>query len=241
MLREGGNVEDVASGMDEYAVRQPLGVFATIVPFNVLAMIPLWFLPYAVATGDSFILKPSERIPLSSQIIFEAVDPVNFPDSVVNLANGEKDTVNALLEHETIEGVSFVGSSEIAHHVYETAAKSGKCVQAQAKNYAVVSGSAELDRAVSNILGSVYGNAGQCCLANDIVVSVGDVHDELRERIVGGTEEPKVGYGVDEDTDIGPVITPEPQERIPRPRRRRRRTRDGRPCFEHPDYPEDTS
>jgi malonate-semialdehyde dehydrogenase (acetylating)/methylmalonate-semialdehyde dehydrogenase len=217
MLREGsGVVEDVTREMDEYAIRQPLGVFAAITPFNFPAMIPLWFLPYAVATGNTFVLKPSERVPLSSQLILDAVDEVGFPDGVVNLVNGGADTVNALLEHPDVEGVSFVGSSTVARHVYETASQHGKRVQAQggAKNYAVVSESATLDESVPNIVGSVYGNAGQRCLANDVVVGIGDVYDDLRERLVDATEELTVGDGLDEDTQIGPVITPESRERI---------------------------
>lgn len=217
MLREqSGNVEGVAPGMDEYAMRQPLGVFAAIVPFNFPAMIPLWFLPYAVATGNTFVLKPSERVPLSSQLIFEAVDAVGFPDGVVNLVNGGADTVNALLDHPDVEGVSFVGSSGVAKHVYETAAANGKRVQAQggAKNYAVVTESCVLDEAVPNIVGSVYGNAGQRCLANDVVVGVGDVYDDLRARLVEAAETLTVGRGLDESTDVGPIITAESRERI---------------------------
>lgn len=217
MLREGsGAVEDVATEIDEYAVRQPLGVFTAIVPFNFPAMIPLWFLPYAVATGNTFILKPSERVPLSSQLIFEAVDAADFPDGVINLVNGSADTVNALLEHDGIEGVSFVGSSGVARHVYETAAMSGKRVQAQggAKNYAVVTESADLDAAVPNVVGSVYGNAGQRCLANDVVVGVGNVYDDLRDRLVDAAEDLTVGYGINEETDVGPVISPASAERI---------------------------
>lgn len=217
MLREGsGTVENVANGIDESAIRQPLGVFTAIVPFNFPAMIPMWFLPYAVATGNTFILKPSERVPLSSQLIFQAVDAAGFPDGVVNLVNGGKETVNTLLEHEGVEGVSFVGSSGVARHVYETAATAGKRVQAQggAKNYAVVTKSAKLDRAVPNVLGSVYGNAGQRCLANDVVIGIGDVNDELRERLVEGTKEMTVGVGLEEDTDVGPLITPEARERV---------------------------
>lgn len=140
MTREdSGMVEDVAPGIDETAVRQPLDVFAAITPFNFPAMIPLWFLPYAVATGNTFILKPSEKVPLSSQLIFEAVGVVGFPDGVVNLVNGGADTVNALLEHDNIEGILFVGSTPIAKHIYTTAAEHGKRVQAQggAKNYAL--------------------------------------------------------------------------------------------------------
>lgn len=245
MLREGsGNVEDVASGIDEYAVRQPLGVFAAIVPFNFPAMIPLWFLPYAVATGNTFVLKPSERVPLSSQLIVEAVDAAGFPNDVVTLLNGGADTVDALLEHDGIEGISFVGSSDVARHVYETAAASGKRVQAQggAKNYAVITESAELDAAVPNVVGSVYGNAGQRCLANDVVVGVGDAYDDLRDRLVDAVEELTVGYGIDERTDVGPVISSESAERIAdlveeAVEEGADLVRDGRD-FDHPDYPD---
>jgi malonate-semialdehyde dehydrogenase (acetylating)/methylmalonate-semialdehyde dehydrogenase len=245
MLREGsGVVEDVAPNMDESAVRQPLGVFTAITPFNFPAMIPLWFLPYAVATGNSFILKPSEKVPLSSQIIYEAVEAVDFPDGVVNLVNGGADTVNALLEHEDIEGVSFVGSTPVAQHVYETSAEHGKRVQAQggAKNYAVVTESAELDRAVPNINGSVYGNAGQRCLANDVVVGVGDVYDELRQELLDDIDDLTVGYGLDEETDIAPLITGESRERVIKMiedaiEEGADLVVDGRD-FEHPDYPD---
>ena len=217
MLREGsGVVEGVAPGMDESAVREPLGVFAAVVPFNFPAMIPLWFLPYAVATGNSFVLKPSERVPLSSQLIFEAVDAAGFPDGVVNLVNGGADTVNAVLTNDDIEGISFVGSTPIARHVYETAAAEGKRVQAQggAKNYAVVTDSAVLEEAVPNIVGSVYGNAGQRCLANDVVVGVGDVYDDLRADLLDAVDDLVVGPGIDKDTDIGPLITGESKERV---------------------------
>ena len=245
MLREGsGVVEDAASGIDESAVRQPLGVFAAVVPFNFPAMIPLWFLPYAVATGNTFVLKPSERVPLSSQIIYEAIDAVGFPDGVVNLINGGADTVDAILEHNDIEGVSFVGSSGVARHVYETAATSGKRVQAQggAKNYAVVTESAELDAAVPNVIGSVYGNAGQRCLANDVVVGVGGVYDDLRDRIVDAAEDLSVGYGLHEGTDIGPLVSPDAAERVSglvdeAVEDGAELLLDGRD-FEHPDYPD---
>ncbi|RQG87781.1 CoA-acylating methylmalonate-semialdehyde dehydrogenase [Natrarchaeobius halalkaliphilus] len=217
MFREqSGNVEDVASGVDERSVREPLGVFTAIVPFNFPAMIPLWFLPYAVATGNTFVLKPSERVPLSSQIIFDAVDAAGFPDGVVNLVNGDAEAVNALMEHPEVAGVSFVGSSPVAKYVYETAAQEGKRVQAQggAKNYAVVTESASLSEAVPNIIGSVYGNAGQRCLANDVVVGVGDVYDDLREQLIDGAESLTVGYGIDEETDVGPLITGDSRERV---------------------------
>ncbi len=245
MLREGsGTVEDVAPGMDESAVRQPLGVFTAITPFNFPAMIPLWFLPYAVATGNTFILKPSEKVPLSSKIIFEAIDAVDFPDGVVNLVNGGVDTVNALLEHDDIEGVSFVGSTPIAQYIYETAAEHGKRVQAQggAKNYAVVTDSAELDGAVPNIIGSVYGNAGQRCLANDVVVGVGDIYDDLREELLNEVNDLTVGYGIEEDTDVAPLITGESRDRVAEMvedavDEGAKLVVDGRD-FEHPDYPD---
>ena len=245
MLREGsGTVEGVAPEMDEFAIRQPLGVFTAITPFNFPAMIPLWFLPYAVATGNTFILKPSETVPLSSQLIFEAIDAVAFPNGVVNLVNGSEDTVNALLEHDDIVGASFVGSTPVARHVYETAARHGKRVQAQggAKNYIVVTDSAELDEAVPNILGSVYGNAGQRCLATDVVVGVGDVYGDLREAILDGVDDLSVGNGLDEDTDVGPLITDESVERVAglideAVAEGANLVVDGR-NFTHPDYPD---
>jgi malonate-semialdehyde dehydrogenase (acetylating)/methylmalonate-semialdehyde dehydrogenase len=247
MLREGsGTVEGVASGMDETAVRQPLGVFAAITPFNFPAMIPLWFLPYAVATGNTFVLKPSEKVPLSARLIFEAVDAVGFPDGVVNLVNGGAETVDALLEHDDVAGVSFVGSTPVAQYVYETAAEHGKRVQAQggAKNYAVVTESAELDEAVPNIIGSVYANAGQRCLANDVVVGVGDVYDDLREALLAAVDDLVVGNGLDAETDVGPLITADSADRIrgmveDAVEEGAELVVDGRE-FEHPDHPDGT-
>jgi malonate-semialdehyde dehydrogenase (acetylating)/methylmalonate-semialdehyde dehydrogenase len=217
MLREGsGTVEDVARGMDETAIRQPLGVFAAVTPFNFPAMIPLWFLPYAVATGNTFVLKPSERVPLSARLVVEAVDAAGFPDGVVNLVNGDATAVNALLDHDDVAGVSFVGSSDVAATVYERAAANGKRVQAQggAKNYAVVTESAVLEEAVPNLVGSVYGNAGQRCLANDVVVGVGDVYDALRERLLEAVGDLSVGRGLEEGTDVTPLITADARERV---------------------------
>ena len=245
MLRAGsGVVEGVATGMDESAVRQPLGVFAAVVPFNFPAMIPLWFLPYAVATGNTFVLKPSEKVPLSSQLIFEAVDAAGFPEGVVTLVNGGVGTVDALLTHDDIAGVSFVGSTPVARHIYETAAAAGKRVQAQggAKNYAVVTDSAVLAEAVPNIVGSVYGNAGQRCLANDVVVGVGDAYDELRARLLDAIDDLVVGPGVDEETDVGPLVTADAQERVlgmidGAIDEGADLVVDGRD-FEHPEYPE---
>lgn len=245
MLREGsGVVEDIAPAVDERAVRRPLGTFTAITPFNFPAMIPLWFLPYAVATGNTFVHKPSEKVPITSQIIFKAIDAVNFPDGVVNLVNGGADTVNALLTHDGITGVSFVGSTPIARHVYETAAENGKRVQAQggAKNYAVVTDAAELDEAVPNIVGSVYGNAGQRCLANDVVVGVGDVYSDLRAALLEEIDSLVPGNGLDEATDVCPLITEESRNRVAEmiedaAQQGAQVVVDGR-GFEHPDYPD---
>ena len=245
MLREGsGVVEDVAPAVDERAVRQPLGTFTAVTPFNFPAMIPLWFLPYAVATGNTFVHKPSEKVPITSQIIFEAVDAVEFPNGVVNLVNGGKDTVNALLTHDGIAGVSFVGSTPVAQHVYETATENGKRVQAQggAKNYAVVTDAAELDDAVPNIVGSVYGNSGQRCLANDVVVGVGDVYTDLRAALLEEIDDLTVGVGLDETTDVCPLVTEQSRDRVVEMideavEQGAQLVVDGR-GFEHPDYPD---
>jgi malonate-semialdehyde dehydrogenase (acetylating)/methylmalonate-semialdehyde dehydrogenase len=221
-------------------------VFAAITPFNFPAMIPLWFLPYAVATGNTFVLKPSEKVPLSARVIFEAVDAVDFPDGVVNLVNGGAETVDALLEHDDVAGVSFVGSTPVAQYIYETAAEHGKRVQAQggAKNYAVVTESAELDEAVPNIIGSVYANAGQRCLANDVVVGVGDVYDDLREALLAAVDDLVVGNGLDAETDVGPLITADSADRIrgmveDAVEEGAELVVDGRE-FEHPDHPDGT-
>jgi malonate-semialdehyde dehydrogenase (acetylating)/methylmalonate-semialdehyde dehydrogenase len=247
MLRQqSGTVEDVAAGVDESAIRQPLGVFAAITPFNFPAMIPLWFLPYAVATGNAFVLKPSERVPLSSQIVFDAVDAVDFPDGVVSLVNGGAATASTLIDHDDVVGVSFVGSSPVARTVYASAAESGKRVQAQggAKNYVVVTEHAEIEAAVPNIVGSVYGNAGQRCLANDVVVGVGDAYDPVRERLVNAAERLSVGPGLDEESDVTPVVTPEARERVvgmvdDALEEGADLVLDGRD-FEHPEYPDGT-
>lgn len=217
LLRDNsGVVEDAAPGIDENATRQPLGVFTAITPFNFPAMIPLWFLPYAIATGNTFVLKPSEKVPLSAVRILELLERTGLPDGVVNLVHGGEETVDALLTHEEIEGVSFVGSTPVAQHVYRTAAEHGKRVQAQggAKNYAVVTPSANLEQSVPNIIGSVYGNAGERCLATDVVVAVDDVREELTADLLEQTRELTVGNGLEEDTDVGPLITPEHRDRV---------------------------
>jgi malonate-semialdehyde dehydrogenase (acetylating)/methylmalonate-semialdehyde dehydrogenase len=210
-MMQSGTLLNAAPAIDESAVRRPLGVFVAITPFNFPGMIPLWFLPYAVATGNSFVLKPSERDPLVAQRMFELVDEAGFPDGVVSLVNGGADTVNALIQHEGVAGVSFVGSTPVAKHVYETAAAAGKRVQAQggAKNHVIVSDSANLDFAAEKTLSSACACAGERCLANDVVLVHEDVYDEFAEKLLAAADAFEVGYGLDEGVDMGALITPE--------------------------------
>lgn len=215
-LMQAGHVENAAPGIDETAIRKPLGVFAAITPFNFPGMIPLWFLPYAVATGNAFILKPSEQDPLTAGRMFELIDEAGFPDGVVQLVNGGVDTVSAILEHDDIEGISFVGSTPVAKTIYEKSAANGKRVQAQggAKNHVLVSESADLDFAARKTVSSALACSGERCLANDVVCVEESVYDEFVDRVVGIAREQVVGYGLDEDTSVGPLISPEHEERV---------------------------
>lgn len=215
-LMQGSNLEDVSRGIDSEMIRQPIGVFAGITPFNFPFMVPLWFLPFAIACGNTFILKPSEQDPLASEAIFDLLDQSEVPPGVVNLVNGGKDTVNAILEHPGINGVSFVGSTPVAHHVYATAAKHGKRVQALggAKNHVVVMPDAELESAVDGVLSSAFHAAGQRCLANSVCVAVGDVYEPLKERLAEKGGAMVVGEGIDPETEVGPVISATARERI---------------------------
>jgi len=245
LLKSGsGTVENVAADIDETAVRQPLGTFTVVTPFNFPVMIPLWFLPYAIATGNTVVLKPSEQVPETAQLLFEVFDSLDLPDGVVNLVHGEAPTVDALLTHENVTGVSFVGSTPVAKHVYETAAATGKRVQAQggAKNHIVVTDSAEIDAAVPNIVGSAYGNAGQRCLANDLVVAVGNVVEPLQNRLRTAVEDLTLGRGDDEGVDVGPLVEPAAVESV---REKITSAIDegaspvvDRREFTHPDYPD---
>ncbi|MFB6269434.1 MAG: CoA-acylating methylmalonate-semialdehyde dehydrogenase [Halobacterium sp.] len=213
---QAGHLEHAAPGIDETAVRQPLGVFAAVTPFNFPGMIPLWFLPYAVATGNTFVLKPSERTPLTARKLVELVDEAGFPDGVVNLVNGGADTVNALLAHDDVVGASFVGSTSVARHVYETAAANGKRVQAQggAKNQVVVSESADLSFAAEQTVSSAFANTGQRCLANPVAVVADDVYDEFAEAVVAEAASLAVGDGRDEETDVGPLVSSAARDRV---------------------------
>lgn len=208
-LMQGGHLPNAAPDIDETAVRKPLGVFAAVTPFNFPGMIPLWFLPYAVATGNAFVLKPSEKTPVTAQYILGLVDRAGFPDGVVQLVNGDADAVNALIEHPEIEGVSFVGSTPVARHVYESAAKYGKRVQAQggAKNHIVVTDSADLEFAAEQTVSSAFANTGQRCLANPVAVVADEVYGEFADRVVHHAANLTVSNGLDEGVDMGPLIS----------------------------------
>jgi malonate-semialdehyde dehydrogenase (acetylating)/methylmalonate-semialdehyde dehydrogenase len=215
-LIQGWNNEDVARGIDEHLFRQPLGVVAAITPFNFPGMIPLWFLPYAVAAGNCFVLKPSERVPMTTQHLVRLCDEAGFPAGVVSLVNGGKAAVDALLDHPLVRAVSFVGSTPIAKYVYARATANGKRAQCQggAKNPAIVLPDADLDMATRILADSAFGCAGQRCLATSVAITVGDAKEPFSERIVEDARTRRVGFGLDDGVQMGPVITAESRDRV---------------------------
>ncbi len=215
-LMMGYNAEDIAAGIDEECILQPVGVFSCIAPFNFPAMVPFWFLPYAVACGNTYIVKPSEVCPVSQNQLFALLDEADMPPGVVNLVNGGKETVNALLTHPDVAGVSFVGSTPVGRHVYTTATAHGKRAQCQAgaKNCLVIMPDAVLDSTVASILTSAFGTAGQRCLAGALVLAVGEVYEPLKARLVETAARIKVGDGLDETVQMGPVVSQRSLERI---------------------------
>ncbi len=215
-IARGYKLEDISSGIDETAERQPVGVFAAITPFNFPHMVPLWFLPTALVCGDTYIIKPSPQTPISMDILYELLDELDLPEGVVNLVHGGKEASMAVMEHPGIAGVSFVGSTPIARLVYETCAKYGKRVQAQggAKNYIAVMPDANMQASVANIMGSAYGCAGQRCLAGSVVVAIGDAYEPLKAELLKRAAALRVGNGLDEQTQMGTVISTQARERI---------------------------
>jgi malonate-semialdehyde dehydrogenase (acetylating) / methylmalonate-semialdehyde dehydrogenase len=213
---QGRVLEDVSRGIDAETVRQPVGVCAAIVPFNFPAMVPFWFLPFAIACGNAFILKPSEQVPLTQQIAFDVLDSLDLPPGVVNLVNGGSEVVEAILDHPGIDAVSFVGSAPVARLVYERAAKAGKRVQALggAKNHMVAMPDAVVEKTIGGILGSAFGAAGQRCMAGSVLVTVGAARERLLGLLVEATGRLRVGDGLDESSDVGPVISPQARDRI---------------------------
>src|SRR5687767_5885134 len=215
-LMMGSNVEDIASGIDELMIRQPLGVVAVITPFNFPAMIPLWFLPYAVACGNTVVLKPSEKTPMTAVRLVRLFEEAGLPPGVLNLVHGGKEAVDALLDHPKVPAVSFAGSSAVARHVYARPAASGKRVQCQggAKNPVVVLPDAEMEMTGTIVADSAFGCAGQRCLATSLAVTVGEAKGPFTELMAEAARKRVVGYGFDADVQMGPVISAESKARI---------------------------
>jgi malonate-semialdehyde dehydrogenase (acetylating)/methylmalonate-semialdehyde dehydrogenase len=216
MMMKGEVSEDIAPGIDEMMIRQPVGVVAIISPFNFPGMIPFWFLPYAIATGNTVIVKPSERCPLTMDRIFQLMDSLKFPPGVINMVHGGPDTVNAILDHPMVKAISFVGSTPVARHIFSRSAANGKRVQAQggAKNPIVIMPDADIETAKNIIVDSAFGNAGQRCLAASLVITVGEARKSFEEAILEMVEKRVVGYGAEKNVTMGPVITPQSKVRI---------------------------
>jgi malonate-semialdehyde dehydrogenase (acetylating)/methylmalonate-semialdehyde dehydrogenase len=215
-MMQGYNSEDIAAGIDEIMIRQPLGVCAVIAPFNFPAMIPFWFWPYAIMAGNTIVLKPSERVPLTMQRVFQLLDSLGLPKGVVNLVNGGRDVVNAILDHPTVRAVSFVGSSAVARHVYARGAANGKRVQCQggAKNPVVVLPDADLATASEIVADSAFGCAGQRCLAAAVAITVGTAGKSFTEAMREKAEQRVTGNGLQDGVQMGPVISPDSRARI---------------------------
>ena len=213
---QGRILEDVARGVDAETIRQPVGVCAAIAPFNFPAMVPFWFLPFAIACGNTFVLKPSEQVPMTQALVFESIDELGLPDGVVNLVNGGREVVEGILDHPDIDAISFVGSAPVAQIVYERAAQAGKRVQALggAKNHMVICPDAVVEPTVNGLIGSGFGAAGQRCMAGSVIVTVGEAHDRVIPTLVAETEKLNVGPGLEEGTDVGPVISCDARDRI---------------------------
>lgn len=216
ILMHGHNNEDIAPGIDEHMIRQPLGVVAAITPFNFPAMIPFWFLPYAVATGNCFILKPSERVPMTSAKVFELLESAGFPAGVLQMVHGGRETVNAILDHPGIRAISFVGSTATARYIYSRASAAGKRAQCQggAKNPVVIMPDADMPMTTRILADSAFGCAGQRCLAASVAITVGDAREELTKQIIPAARNRKVGFGLDDNVEMGPVISAESKIRI---------------------------
>jgi malonate-semialdehyde dehydrogenase (acetylating)/methylmalonate-semialdehyde dehydrogenase len=216
MMMQGYNLEDVSPGVDETFIRQPLGVVAAITPFNFPAMIPFWFLPYAIACGNTLVLKPSERVPLTMRYAVELIEKTGLPKGVVNLVNGGRAVVDALCDHPQVRAISFVGSTPVAKHVYARSAASGKRMQCQggAKNHVIVLPDADMELATQIISDSAFGCAGQRCLAVSVAVTIGEAQNTFRDAIAHAASGIRVGNGLDAGVQMGPVISQESKQRI---------------------------
>jgi malonate-semialdehyde dehydrogenase (acetylating)/methylmalonate-semialdehyde dehydrogenase len=216
MMMQGYNLEDVARGIDEMMIRQPLGVTAAIVPFNFPGMIAFWFLPYAIATGNTFILKPSERVPLTMRYVYELLEKTGLPRGVVNLVNGGKVAVDTLIDDPRVRAISFVGSTPVARYIYARSGANGKRAQCQggAKNPVIVLPDADMQMATQIISDSAFGCAGQRCLAVSVAVTIGEAQKTFRDAIAESASKLRVGNGLEDGVQMGPVITRQSKERI---------------------------
>src|SRR5215210_7276891 len=215
-LMKGGFSEQVSGGIDVYQIRQPLGVVAGITPFNFPAMVPMWMWGNAIATGNTFILKPSEKDPAASIFVAELLAEAGLPEGVFNVVHGDKVAVDRILEHPDIKAVSFVGSTPIAKYIYETGTRNGKRVQALggAKNHMVVLPDADIDMAADAAVSAAYGSAGERCMAVSVVVAVGGVGDALVEAISARLPKIRVGPGSEADSEMGPLVTREHRDKV---------------------------
>ncbi len=212
----GYSLEDIARGIDCTGYRQPLGVFGCIAPYNFPAMVPWWFLPYAVVSGNTFIVKPSEQVPMTQSKIFEVIDEIGFPDGVVNMVHGSKDVVNGMLDNPDIQGISFVGSTPTAKYIYKRCGETGKRVQSLggAKNIIAVMPDANLVEGMPSLITSFFGCTGQRCLSGSILVPVGDNADTLISKFLEAAKNIKVGNGLDEDVSMGPLVSAAHKQRV---------------------------
>jgi malonate-semialdehyde dehydrogenase (acetylating)/methylmalonate-semialdehyde dehydrogenase len=215
-LMMGEILENIAVDIDCTAIRRPMGVFAGITPFNFPAMVPLWFWPFAVATGNTYVLKPSERVPLTQLRIFELAQEAGFPPGVLNIVHGAKEVVDAILTHPDIKGVSFVGSTKVAKYIYSNATANGKRVQSLggAKNFLIILPDAPMEKSIQAMVDSCCGCAGERCLAGAVIVTVGDCYEQVKELVVKYAGKVVAGNGLDPATTMGPVISAQAKERI---------------------------
>jgi malonate-semialdehyde dehydrogenase (acetylating)/methylmalonate-semialdehyde dehydrogenase len=215
-LLKGEFTENVGTDVDSWSVRQSLGVCAGITPFNFPAMVPMWMFPIAIACGNTFVLKPSEKNPSCSIKLAQLFKEAGLPDGVFNVVNGDKETVDALLTNKDVVAISFVGSTPIAKYIYENAAKNEKRVQALggAKNHCVVMPDCDLDQAVNGLMGAAYGSAGERCMAQSVAVAVGKIGDQLVTKLAKKVESLKIGPGLDKNSEMGPLVTKEHLEKV---------------------------
>jgi len=215
-LMKGEFSEDVARGIDEYQIRVPLGVFAMIPPFNFPAMLPLWFMPWAVACGNTYIIKPAKEVPITMQNICHLIEEAGFPKGVVNLVHSGKGVIDELLENKDIVGISSVTSTPVARQIYKRAAENGKRAQCSggAINFLIVMPDANLDKVIPNMMNSCFGNSGQRCLAGSIILGVGDIYEKLKERFIEAALSLKIGYGLDEGVQLSPVVSKKALNRL---------------------------